>query len=237
MTTGRAAVTAREDPAGCSPLSPLAPLSALAVRHYDRQLAYHHFGHALAAAEHGARLVELYRRAGLPSDPAVVQAALLYHDAGYTLSPLHRAARTREQVAAQLAEDDLVRLGWPRDARAAVTAAILATEHHAEPERFDRHEQRIVRAADVANLAAPYSVFVQDSENVRSEVETLTGTPIGDRDWRVRTLDTLGAYLCQDLHPRGVSPLLDEATRTFRARAWANVCRYVRAPRAPRSAA
>lgn len=222
---GRAPAPVDDVMAGCSPL---APLSALAVRHYDPALAYHHFGHALTAAQHGARLSELYLHAGVPVDTEVVQAALLYHDAGYSRQPLAHVAGCREQVAAQLADADLRRLHWSPQQRAHVTAAILATQHHTRGHTLRSAEERIVRAADIAGLAGPYEGFARDNRNVRAEAFALDGQAATDADWATRTLSVIGSYLAERLHPAGLSVALDEEARRFQRVGQANLDRYGR---------
>ena len=172
-------------------------LEAEARRHYSAALPYHNFEHALAAVGHGERLVARCREAGIDVDATVVYLALLFHDAGYEHDERALGFSSKEAYAADIASRALSSRGFDPETIERVAAAILSTEHGA---RFECVEQKVVRAADLAGLAADYDTFRANAEALRTELRLLQGEDVPWPEWVRRVDARLGFYLGQDIH-------------------------------------
>ncbi|RME34809.1 MAG: HD domain-containing protein [Gammaproteobacteria bacterium] len=167
-----------------------------ARRHYDPELPYHNFGHVQRTLADAERLLARYREQGIPVDEDVVRYALLFHDAGYREDHSALGYPSKEAYSAAIAREHLGRHGMPESFIEQVERAILATEHQARGETL---EERIVRAADLYQLAADYEVFRENSERLRREAALLTGREQGDGEWRERVERIVGSYAAEDL--------------------------------------
>src|SRR4051812_38227640 len=146
---------------------------------YDPRLAYHHFGHALRAVDAGERLMTACTAAGVGIEPDVVRLALLFHDAGYGTDPGSAGCESPEAYSAALARRALAG-HVPEPLLAKVEAAILATRQSAVP---DTAEGQVVRAADLAELAADFDTYKDNSEALRTEVQYMAAAPVPDEQW------------------------------------------------------
>ena len=102
-------------------------------------------------------------------------------------------------------------------------AAILGTRRTTQP---DTPEGMVVRAADLADLAAGYDTFAANSEALRVEHERLSGTRVSLAEWRESVDQLLSDYLEERLWPL---ELLDDGSEQpgFHAAAKANLRRYL----------
>src|SRR4051812_9348529 len=189
---------------------------------YDPTLPYHNAGHALRAVANGERLLRACARTGVRVDPTVVRLALLFHDAGYGTDPSTAGCPDAEAYAGALARRTLSdRIAAP--VLDDVEAAILATRRTSQP---DTPEGKVVRAADLADLAAGYDTFAANSEALRVEHERLSGARLGVAEWRRSVDRLLSDYLEERLWPL---ELLDDGLSQpgFHATAKANLRRYL----------
>ncbi|MCC6715102.1 MAG: hypothetical protein IT496_07705 [Gammaproteobacteria bacterium] len=188
---------------------------------YDPALPYHNFAHALDAVRAGELLVRRCRDDGVPIDADVVYYALLFHDAGYHEDHGRLGYATKEEYAAALACQVLTEFAVGPQTIAQVAAAILATHRDAV---FRTNEEKAVRAADLAGLAADYQVFRASSERLKREWEFLHGIEIPWRQWIDRTREIIEFFLSQDI--RLTRYYLDEhGDSAFHKRAQANMRR------------
>jgi predicted metal-dependent HD superfamily phosphohydrolase len=189
---------------------------------YDPNLPYHNVGHALRAVACGERLLRACAQTGVRVDATVVRLALLFHDAGYATDPCTVGCSDAEAYSAWLARRVLASR-VPAPLIDAVKAAILATRRTAQP---DTPEGKVVRAADLGELAADYATFSANSEALRSEHEQLTGLRLRAEDWGRAVDQLLSDYLREQLWPLD---LLDVGAGEsgFHATAKANLSRYL----------
>ncbi|MGQ0658666.1 MAG: hypothetical protein ACT4NU_11340 [Chromatiales bacterium] len=171
-------------------------LEAHAARLYGEALPYHNFRHALEAVCVGAEIVARCRTEGVPIDERVVYYALLFHDAGYHEDHVAMGHATKEDYSAALAAAVLRERGAPDDTIKEVVAAILATHRDAV---FVTTEQKAVRAADLAGLAANYERFRTNSENLKTEWELLHKRSISWCEWISRATGVIEFVLTQDI--------------------------------------
>ena len=190
-------------PVDAGPEEPSAPglfasdLLEAATALYDPTLPYHNAGHALRAVANGERLLRACATTGVQVDATVVRFALLFHDAGYGTDPSTAGCPDAEAYAAALARRALAdRVAPP--VLDDIEAAILATRRGTRPET---PEAKVVRAADLADLAADYDTFAAHSEALRVEHERLSGSPMGLPEWRQSVDQLLSGYLEEPLWP------------------------------------
>ncbi len=172
-------------------------LEARAAQLYDAALPYHNFRHALETVSCGAEIVSRCRAEGVPIDERVVYYALLFHDAGYRDDHRQRGFPSKEDYAAALAAQFLREHGVEQAVIGEVIDAIRATHRDAV---FVTTEQKAVRAADLAGLAADYESFKSSSEKLKSEWELLNQRPITWRQWIDTTTKVISFFLTQDIH-------------------------------------
>lgn len=189
---------------------------------YDPALRYHNASHALRAVTWGERLLRVCSQAGVRVDATVVRLALLFHDAGYGTDLSTVGCPDAESYAAALARRTLTgRIAPP--VLDAIEAAIQGTRLTTQP---DTLEGMVVRAADLADLAADYETFAANSEALREEHERLSETRLSLADWGESVDRLLSAYLEERLWPL---ELLDDGSEQsgFHSAAKANLRRYV----------
>jgi predicted metal-dependent HD superfamily phosphohydrolase len=199
-----------------------ADVLAEATALYDAALPYHNARHALRAVAAGERLIRACSRVGVRVDRTVVRLALLFHDAGYGTDPAVVGHRDSESYSAALARQRLSGR-VPAALLDEVEAAILATCLTVQPASV---EAAVVRAADLADLAADFETFAANAEALRTEQEHLSGSSVPREEWRHSVDRLLSSYLNETLWPLEV---LHESTGRpgFHATATANLRRYV----------
>jgi predicted metal-dependent HD superfamily phosphohydrolase len=180
---------------GRAPSPGLSAVTAVAATLYDSELPYHNFGHAQRSLVAADAILAACAADGVPVDANVVRWAILFHDAGYRADPAVHGCDDRESYAALLARRHLHDLGVDDDASAAVAEAILATRRDAVPGTV---EARVVRAADLAEIAADFERFTENTERLRIEHELLTGEHVTAGEWKASAAAVLGHYLEED---------------------------------------
>jgi predicted metal-dependent HD superfamily phosphohydrolase len=163
---------------------------------YNPSLPYHNFAHALDAIGAGEIILQRCREDGVPVREQVVYYALLFHDAGYHEEPENYGFSTKEDYSASLAARLLPQFGVDAGTVEMVVAAIRATHREAT---FSTNEQKVVRAADLAGLAADYEIFRRNSERLKDEWEHLRGEKISWQKWLAETRAIIGFFLSQDI--------------------------------------
>jgi len=198
-----------------------AKLESIARKYYDASLPYHNFNHVLKAVEAGMHVVERCRSKGVPLDEVIVYCAILFHDAGFREDPSRHGFASKEEYAARIAADELVRLGYTPDLVLRVQEAIVGTQRDAKV-GTGTNELKAVRAADLAQLAETYPVFRANAIALLREEELLGGTRIPWEDWKKRILPTLEYYLSQNLYLT-TDPGADPEAQDFHVRARRNI--------------
>ncbi len=171
-------------------------LEQQAATYYSPELPYHNFNHARQAVANGRNILAACEREGIDVDAEVVYYALLFHDAGFMEDPCAHGCASREAYSAAIAEELLGAAGLSREKIEAVKAAILATTRDAE---FTTAEEKVVRAADLADMAGDYAVFRRNTDRLRKEQELLTGESVSEEEWRRQVGKVIGFYLTQEI--------------------------------------
>jgi len=81
------------------------------AQRYYTDLPYHTFSHAETVLEHAESLLDRCERFDVPVNKDVVQAAVLFHDAGYHHDPETYDEPSKEQHSAAIARDELEEMG------------------------------------------------------------------------------------------------------------------------------
>ncbi len=163
---------------------------------YSDTLPYHNFAHiedTLAAAN---TIIERCRAEHIRIDTAVIYYALLFHDAGYHEDHRRLGFATKERYSAELATGVLREFNVAAEQIRKTVGAIIATERDAT---FLSAEQKAVRAADLAGLAAPYPQFLGSSLKLMREHELLNHTTLSWSQWQQISQQVLGFYLTQEI--------------------------------------
>ena len=160
----------------------------------------------------------------------VVYYALLFHDAGYHDDHRHLGYATKERYAAALAEPILRRCGVAATQLEKTALAILATERDGA---YVSAEQKPVRAADLAGLAADYPRFLDSSLKLKAEYELLHATTLSWPAWQANSREVLTHYLSQDIRLTSYYHN-DSGESAFHHAVRENLARLMAEPREPR---
>ena len=164
---------------------------------------------------------ERCRNAKLPVDENVVYLAILFHDAGYGEDHGKKGFPHKEAHAAHIAAHELRKNGFDERLIEKVKAAVLGTHRDAI---LNSVEQKVVRAADLSNIASDYEVFRKDAENLRKEHKLMTGTTLNEVDWKKMIQSQVEFYLSQMINITS-SPSMH--TSEFHIRAKQNLDRFL----------
>ena len=192
---------------------------------YDDSLPYHNFAHIHDTLAAAAEIIDRCHEERIRVDTRIVYFALLFHDAGYHKDHRLLGFESKEDYSAALAEQHLAQLDVTQKDRAKIAAAIMATHRDAT---FVTAEQKLVRAADLAGLSAPYATFLENSIQLWKEQQLLNG-PLSWEAWRTSVNETIGFYLSQEI--RLTSYYNDDAgSSTFHLAVEANLKRFCKEP-------
>lgn len=198
----------------------LEALKQAAAALYSAALPYHNFEHALAVAQAARGIADRCHNEGVPVDADVVWLAALFHDAGFHEDHVQLGFPHKEAYSAELARRELSRHGLPAPVVDQVCDAILST--HCDGV-CRNNEAKVLRAADLAGLAADYAAFKRNSVRLRDEHELLSHKRVPWAQWRVQSADRVELFLRQDLaltrdyfDPEGRSVFLLRAQENLR---------------------
>ncbi len=173
---------------------------------YGHGLPYHNFTHACGVMERADALAQRVEQTGVGVNRGLIRLAAMGHDVLYVLVPetviifdsatgRQRPARTKEEVAAWFVRRYLELDGLPVAAIHAICDAIMATQVGWP---IGAIEGRILAAADIAGMAAPYDDFRRDWELLRRESEMISG-PCSTAVYAHRAITIIGRYCARRL--------------------------------------
>lgn len=172
-------------------------IEKLASQLYSAELPYHNFGHIRTVIRKGDEIVGRCRRENVDIHEDVVYYALLYHDAGYHEDHTAKGYDSKEAYSADLAEEQLSGNGIDAVILKKIKAAILCTHVDAH---CVSNEDRAVRAADLAELAADYRVFKKNTLDLKKELEIQIGSPVSWGEWKRMAVAKVEEFLREELH-------------------------------------
>lgn len=185
------------------------PLSAIIEKiektiasHYAPQeiAKYHWVGHAYEVLEAFEILAARAIQAGTQVNVEAGRVAAYFHDAEFNVDSELVGFKSKEHFSANYAYNWLVKEGAPEEFAREVYCAILATDHSYEPKTS---LEKLLRAADLYKLAAPYEVFVQNTRNFHQETINTSGRDISFEDFARASLRHLPLYVWRDLQITG----------------------------------
>ncbi len=184
------------------------PLADSARPYYTDELPYHNFAHIELTLRIAKKLMRRCRQAGVPPNWPVIEASLLFHDAGYHIDSKSLGHATKEAFSATIADKELKIACYDADMRRKVHQCIMATRIFGHARTL---EQKIVRLADAsAGMDGSFSNFMRSNCALEQEWHKLYGT-ISHEQWCAQTKLVVSRYLRSNLSVPGIEPRLDAA--------------------------
>ena len=171
-------------------------LEKIASRYYNPKLPYHNFGHVVTVIRESERMLEKCRSQGIKVDEEIVYYALLFHDAGYDDDYIALGFDSKEAYSAELSERVLKGSGVDQEIIKNIKTAIMSTHVDA---KCTCVEDKIVRAADLSELAAEYPVFKKNTLNLKRELEESSSRTITWDEWKQLAVDRVELFLREDM--------------------------------------
>lgn len=143
---------------------------------YYSDLPYHNWEHATSVRDRCRELAMVCFTQGLTVDLEVLEAAALYHDAGYHQRQEQYGvgtaamAWTKEKYSQYLAATDLQALGMPNEKIAQVLSCIASTQADIDCTSI---EGKILAQADIENVGGDPMVFMKNTLKLYKETGML----------------------------------------------------------------
>lgn len=193
-------------------------LEKTASRFYNPKLPYHNFGHVVTVVRESEKMLDMCRQEGIEVDEKIVYYALLFHDAGYDEDHVSLGFDSKEAYSAELAEQVLKERGMDGELIKRIKTAIMSTHVDA---KCTCVEDKIVRAADLSELAAEYKVFKKNTLDLKQELETSSNRVITWEEWKQLAVDRIELFLREDMEV--TSNYLNNGESSFHKNARANL--------------
>ena len=171
-------------------------IEKIASGYYSPRLPYHNFGHVITVIRESERMLEKCRDEGISADDRIVYYALLFHDAGYNDDHTAQGFDSKEAYSAEIAERVLRGNGVDEEIIGKIKTAIMGTHMDANCTSV---EDRIVRAADLSELAADYRVFKKNTLNLKQELEESSNRKVTWEEWKQLAVETIELFLREDM--------------------------------------
>lgn len=171
-------------------------IEKIASRYYSPKLPYHNFGHVVTVIRESERMLERCKAEGIEVDGLVVYYALLFHDAGYYEDHAALGFESKEAYSAALSEQVLKDNGVDQKTIDKVKTAIMCTHMDAKCTCI---EDKIVRAADLSELAADYRIFKKNTLNLKKELEASSNRDVSWDEWKQLAATTVELFLKEDM--------------------------------------
>jgi len=172
-------------------------LEKIAAQLYDPKLQYHNFDHIRFVLGEGEKIISSCKKEGVQINESVVYYAILFHDAGFLDNHTTKGFTSKEAYSADLAANTLNGNGMDKELVRKVEQAIMATHVDAI---CKTNEDKAVRAADLAGLAADYAVFKKNTIDLKNEFEMMSGKKITWDQWKAMAAERIELFLREDLH-------------------------------------
>lgn len=172
-------------------------LEKIVIGLYDPKLNYHNFDHIRYVMDEGNKILAKCRAESVEIDETVIYYAILFHDAGFIEDHAGKGFDSKEAYSADIATKHLQTHGIDADTVQKVKQAILATHVDA---LCMSNEDKLVRAADLAGLAADYRVFKQNTVDLKNELAMMSGKTISWEQWKNIAAERIELFLREDLY-------------------------------------
>lgn len=153
------------------------------ARRIPKSMCFHDLEHTLTVTRTAKAIGQAMKLK--PQELALLEVAALFHDTGYALAYVGH-----EEQSSRLASDFLARSGATAADIARVVGMIQATRLAATPRTT---LQKVLRDADSAK--AGQADFIEKSELLRKELETVQGKKIAAHTWLAENLAYLHGHL------------------------------------------
>lgn len=169
---------------------------AASAKQYYHELPYHNWDeHIMGCYPKAQDLCNQCEEHDINPDRFVVGAAFLLHDTGIAKPEVMKFG-SHEAYSAQIADELLSQHDVTRETIEAVRTCIMGTKL-GEP--CPTLESKIVRRADLANVAGSYKEFVFSTFKLMEEAHKLGTVQTSFSEWRKNTRAVLNGYLAEDL--------------------------------------
>lgn len=172
-------------------------LEQQAAQLYDPKLQYHNFDHIRFVLGEGEKIIAKCKKEGVMINEAVVYHAILYHDAGFLDNHIAKGFDSKEAYSADLAVKALKGNSRDKEMIRKVEQAIMATHVDAV---CKTNEDRAVRAADLAGLAADYTFFKKNTIDLKNEFEMMSGKKVTWNEWKTMASERVELFLREELY-------------------------------------
>lgn len=160
-------------------------------------IPFHNFNHALKKTRDAIKLIKRCNKYNIPVNTKIVLYAMLWHDAGYHTDAKSKWYATKEQYSAFIIDKILNKYKEESYIVKRVVNAILATQGDMAPRNT---EEKIVRAADLMDMAWPYEGFVRDNRLLFQEYQLLVDPNCTRSQRKEKTQHIIEFYLAQDIY-------------------------------------
>jgi predicted metal-dependent HD superfamily phosphohydrolase len=193
-------------------------LEKIASRYYNPKLPYHNFGHVVTVIRESEKILQKCRDEGIKVDENIVYYALLFHDAGYDEDHVVLGFDSKEAYSAELAEQVLIGNEVDKELIKRIKTAIMSTHVDA---KCTCVEDKIVRAADLCEIAAEYKVFKKNTLDLKLELENSSNREITWEEWKRLAVDRIELFLREEIEV--TSDYYDNGESRFHKNARANL--------------
>lgn len=183
-------------------------------------LPYHNFLHARETLWETMRLADLCKANGIVVNRKVLILGALKHDSGYYEDHKQLDYEDKESYSVGLLRRTAAKYGLSKDEVLLTGQAIMATKRGSHTVTL---EDKIVRRADLANIAGRYAEdFLYKTRLFHEETELLSGKTINLWDFAAESIKILSEYLDDDLS-LGLFDDFKDRQSVFQSRAIANL--------------
>lgn len=168
----------------------------IAAQFYLPTLPYHNYNHAVRVYMAASDIILRCINERVPVNGMAVYFAALSHDWGYPLNHQALGFATKEALSADWLGRVLHTLGVNDEIIMLSQGAVYGT---AKDAAILTNEAKVLRAADLVDLARDLPTFVRNNELLKQEWELLNGRTISWADWKKQTKKLVEFYLSQDI--------------------------------------
>lgn len=161
-----------------------------------QELPYHNWDHAQAVTVESRRLVGICAVKGMELDQFVTDASSLLHDYNYAMPLRPEVFRSRE-LRSSRAAGVILRLHHIDPSQIRHVQSCIRSTEVGVPCRSD--EAKVVRRADLMNIAGDYSAFILNTWRLFQETKQLTGSIVPLKEWLKTSRRVLANYVEEDV--------------------------------------
>ncbi|NDC36492.1 MAG: hypothetical protein EBZ48_00385 [Proteobacteria bacterium] len=166
------AATSQPAPAAQLPVDPKLMERILATTYLGGEMPYHNRSHAAEVARAAMQIAKSAQEHGISVETQTLVLAALLHDSLSHIDATALGFSSAEELSARYAYTFLVQNGFGEAVARKAAEAIQATNPYYTPSSV---EAKILRAADLLNVAGPWEEFRANTARLAQEAEFRTG--------------------------------------------------------------